>query len=64
MKYNLYSSAVLLKVINIPSLVGALLLAPEMNSPTIVEFSDSAFQWFLSDNDESYALELINSLEC
>ena len=64
MKYNLYSSAVLIKVINASSLAEALLLIPEMFSPTVNQFNDSAYQWFLSDDDESYTLELINSLDC
>ena len=64
MKYNLYSSAVLIKVINASSLSEALLLIPEMFSPTLNQFNDSVYQWFLSDDDESYALELINSLGC
>jgi hypothetical protein len=61
--YDLYSSAVLVKKINASTLTEALMLVPEMFSPTL-NLDDSAYQWFLSDKDESYALELINSLEC
>lgn len=62
--YNLYCSAKLVKRINASSLQEALMLVPEIFSPTLNQFNDHAFQWFLSDKDESYALELINSLEC
>lgn len=58
--YNLYSSSVLIRKIDASSLAEALLLIPEMCSPTL-NLDDSAYQWFLSDKDESYALELINS---
>jgi|APFre7841882654_1041346.scaffolds.fasta_scaffold438924_1 hypothetical protein len=62
--YNLYSSAELVKKINASTLKEALMLIPEMFSPTFNQTSDSAYQWYISDKDENYALELINSLEC